>query len=269
MSVQKVSFQNTLIKKQNQQSNVSVTPVATSFTADTVQISTKKKEHKGLKYTLIGLGALLAAAGIIKRKNIAELFKKPPEIKPEIKPTPKETPKPKNFEEYLQILIKNKDKIASSEWNDIIRRARKGDIEALKDKRVANRLEDIKKYHKFNYLKNPQLYRFVGDSEVDALVKENKHIFGYNNTKKLVDTTLDPNYNWCGAKYRVTFKLKDKFDPALHREDYIPYTYVKNEASGQCETIGGYCLDDVETIHSKDANEQWTKVIYPVKTSDK
>lgn len=84
MSVQKVSFQNTQITKQNQQNNVGTNPVATNFTGDSVETSNKKKEHKGLKYTLIGIGAILGAIAIIKRKNIAEVFKKAPEIKSDI-----------------------------------------------------------------------------------------------------------------------------------------------------------------------------------------
>ena len=94
MPIQQVSFQNTPITKQNQQHNVAVSPVATSSTVDTVEISGKKKENKALKYTLIGAGALLGIVAIIKHKDIAKLFKKAPEVKPDVKPAPKETPKP-------------------------------------------------------------------------------------------------------------------------------------------------------------------------------
>jgi len=103
MPIQKVSFQNNLIAKQTQQQqNVTVSPVAAKSIEDTVEIATKKKENKALKYTLIGIGALLSVAMIIKRKNIAAFFKKSsgsiekPTIMPKeplpIKPPITETP---------------------------------------------------------------------------------------------------------------------------------------------------------------------------------
>lgn len=95
MPIQKISFQNNSITKQTQQQqNVSASPVATNSTGDTVEISTKKKENKVLKYTLIGVGALLGIVAIVKHKSIAKIFEKAPEVKPDVKPAPKETPKP-------------------------------------------------------------------------------------------------------------------------------------------------------------------------------
>lgn len=94
MQLKQVSFRNNSIAKQNQQYNVMVSPVATGPTGDTVEISSKKKENKVLKYTLIGVGALLGIVAIVKHKNIAKIFEKAPEIKPDLKPPPKETSKP-------------------------------------------------------------------------------------------------------------------------------------------------------------------------------
>lgn len=93
MAIQQVSFQDNLIVKQNQQHNVAVSPVVTSSTGDTVEISTKKKENKALKYTLIGVGVLLGIVAIVKHKSIAKLFEKAPEDKPDVKRAQKETPK--------------------------------------------------------------------------------------------------------------------------------------------------------------------------------
>lgn len=95
MPIQQVSFQNNSITKQNpQQQNVAISPTVTKSTGDTVEISTKKKENKVLKYTLIGVGALLCIVAIVKHKSIAKIFERTPEIKPEVNPTPIETPKP-------------------------------------------------------------------------------------------------------------------------------------------------------------------------------
>lgn len=266
MPIQQVSFQNTPIAKQNLQQNIAVSPITTNSVGDTVEISAKKKENKTLKYALIGVGALATVILVVNHKKIRGIFDKNINI-PINKPE-----KTISYKEHIENLIRNKDKVSSDPINGLIRRARKGDIEALQDVRISRDIELIKRNSKFDYWENPQLYRFVGQSEVDALIKENKHILSYNYGGKLVDTTLDPNYNFAGAKYRVKFKLKDKFDPAIHTEGIqwnndIPFTYLKNESLGQCETIGGYCLNDVEAIHSKDLNGEWTKLIYQSKTT--
>lgn len=83
MPIQQVSFQNNVIAKQNQQHNVGVSSVATSSAGDTVEISSKKKENKALKYTLVGVGALLGIVAIAKHKSIAKLFEKSSEFIPE------------------------------------------------------------------------------------------------------------------------------------------------------------------------------------------
>lgn len=94
MPIQQVSFQNTPIAKQNQQSNVAFTSVATNSKNDTVEISSKKKENKVLKYSLIGVGGLAGIIAIVKHKDIAKIFNKASDVGSEIKPPLKETQKP-------------------------------------------------------------------------------------------------------------------------------------------------------------------------------
>lgn len=95
MPIQQVSFQNTSIAKQNQPNSVGSHPIATSSVGDTVEISTKKKtkENKALKYTLIGVGALLGIIAIIKHKSIVKIFEKASDVEPDIKPPSQEIPK--------------------------------------------------------------------------------------------------------------------------------------------------------------------------------
>lgn len=83
MPIQQVSSQNTSIKKQKKQCNAVVSPVSTNSTGDIIEISGKKKENKALKYTLIGVGALLGIVAIAKRKSILKLFRKPFDFVPE------------------------------------------------------------------------------------------------------------------------------------------------------------------------------------------
>ncbi len=85
MVIHQVYFQNNSIVKQNQQQNVAVSPVATSSVGDTVEISSKKKENKTLKYTLIGVGTLLGIIALINHKNIVKIFKKASDVEPNIK----------------------------------------------------------------------------------------------------------------------------------------------------------------------------------------
>lgn len=94
MITKKVSIQDVSNLKQNQQNNVAFTSIATNSKSDTVELSTKKKENKALKYVLIAIGAAVGIIAIAKHKDIAKIFKKTPEVKPDIKPAPKETPKP-------------------------------------------------------------------------------------------------------------------------------------------------------------------------------
>lgn len=113
---------------------------------------------------------------------------------------------------------------------------------------------DESKFDVYNY---PRIYRAIGSSEYEALMKGQRITSELRNYRG-VDVTNNINYgNACteGDKtYLITFKLKENLDaflsqlPGQHRSNGTSYVWLKNTQTSEFILEGGYTLDDVENI---------------------
>lgn len=96
-------------------------------------------------------------------------------------------------------------------------------------------------------------YRYIGQIEFDKLFA-GETITAPRHNNRRVDITNDPYYllgMYGTAKYRISFKETDKFDPNmvdLGIDSSEPHTDNKNEEMGEFWLEGGYNLADVAHI---------------------
>lgn len=150
--------------------------------------------------------------------------------------------------------------------NELIKRAQKGDKEALSTDTIKKIIDFEKKDMgtgepiKYNFLDYPKLYRHVTKGEVENLLN-GSIITPKGHPDIRIDVTNNPNY-W-QRPYKITFKLKDNLNPLLSR-DYtskkIPYVQPKNMQEAEHWLFGGYTLDDVECIEKRLKNGSFKKI---------
>lgn len=117
---------------------------------------------------------------------------------------------------------------------------------------------------KFSPLEYHRIFRTIGQSEYDALLKGEHIVSKLRGTG--VDVTNSPEGVGAvarGTRYFVSYKDKDNFDPLLsnllnYRENHISYVAGKNNEMAQYILEGGYSLKDVETIKELESG----KVVY-------
>lgn len=112
-------------------------------------------------------------------------------------------------------------------------------------------------YSEFDVYNHPRIYRIIGASEYEPLMK-GKHITSELRNNRGVDVTNNMYYGGAHAEgdkaYLITFKLKDNLDaflsqlPGPHRQNGNSYVNLKNKATSEFILEGGYTLDDVENI---------------------
>lgn len=164
------------------------------------------------------------------------------------------------LERAKELAFMDYDSIRASQDDNIIKHlAIVYKIECLNNQ---NKLNDINVYD------NPRIYRTIGESEYQALLK-GEHIFSPFRKEGVDVTNNSKGVNACtgkGKAYFVTFKLKDNLDAFISQlfdfeKEKIPHVHLKNASSSEFVLVGGYDLSDVENIKAF-KNGKHVKTVY-------
>lgn len=162
------------------------------------------------------------------------------------------SPKPQSTKKN-QIMPKNlQDSDTDTSWKKMVLDARKQGTDFFNDSPYFEPT-DIR-------YKGP-FYRFIGKSELDKVLA-GEHVTSNRpcHHGRVTDVTNKPDYGKVPNTYRIKFKKIEKFDPILTSiEHQGPQTMNKNEKEGEYHLLGGYSIDDIETIEHSKAGE-WEQI---------
>lgn len=193
----------------------------------------------------------------------------------------KKTQKNQEYNIIKQARKGNKEAVTTVEKAIELAKSKRNDIEILESSEddTIKYLARIFKWncfngkvkHEFDIYNYPRIYRIIGSSEYEPLMK-GKHITSELRNYSGVDVTNNMHYGSACTKgdkaYLITFKLKDNLDAFLsqllgpHRQNGNSYVNLKNTETSEFILQGGYTLDDVENITEYSDDFPDGKMIY-------